>query len=250
VTARVLDGRNVTFDFTLTGSAYVNKLLSVGPDAPPGFFANFTFQGARHRVGYPLWGNWQRPILSYADDNKDGILAPSEIAVGDTDVYIGPGLPGKQASATGSLGLFRNRLRVTTLLDWRGGYQRYDYTAGVGCTLTFNCFAANDKRATIDEQAKVVAKSKTSTNIGFYYPGSYTRLRELSATLELPSRVFRAVGASGGALGLTGRNLLIWSAFPGADPEVNGAGTGGDLVNTFPTPPPPRYFIVRLNLSY
>jgi hypothetical protein len=146
--------------------------------------------------------------------------------------------------------LWRDRLSITTNFDWRGGYKRYDYTAGVGCTLLFNCFAANDKRATLKQQAAVVAKSKTNSNIGFYAPGSYTRLREVSVSLRLPRRLFRGVGAQEGSLALSGRNLWIWSAFSGADPEVNGATVGGDLVNTFPTAPIPRYWIARLNLSY
>ncbi|MGQ0648526.1 MAG: carboxypeptidase-like regulatory domain-containing protein [Gemmatimonadaceae bacterium] len=250
VSARLVDRALVAFDLTLNGSTNKNKLLTVGPNAPPGFFANFTFHGARHRVGYPLFGNWQRPILSYVDTNNDGLLAPSEVAVGDTDVYIAPGLPEHQMSATGTLSLWRDRVSVTSLFDWRGGYKRYDYTAGVGCTLLFNCFAANDPRASLKEQAAVVAKSKTNTNIGFYAPGSYTRLRELSVNVRLPRRLYRGAGAQEGSLSLSGRNLWIWSAFTGADPEVNGAGTGGDLVNTFPTPPLARYWIARLNLSY
>jgi TonB-linked SusC/RagA family outer membrane protein len=250
VSARLVDRDLMAFDLTLNGSTNKNKLLTVGPDAPPGFFANFTFHGARHRVGYPLYGNWQRPILSYADANGDGLLAPIEVVVGDTDVYIAPGLPEHQASATGTLTMFRGRMSLTGLFDWRGGYKRYDYTAGVGCTLVFNCFAANDPRATLKQQAAVVTKSKTNSNIGFYAPGSYTRLRELSLALRLPRRVFRGAGAQDGTLILSGRNLWIWSAFTGADPEVNGAGTGGDLVNTFPTPPLARYWIARLNLSY
>ena len=250
ITARLVDRSQVAFDLTLNGSSNKNKLVSVGPDAPPGFFANFTFHGARHRVGYPLFGNWQRPILSYEDANGDGLLAPSEVAVGDTDVYIAPGLPEHQASATGTLSLFRNRLSLNALFDWRGGYKRYDYTAGVGCTLVFNCYAANDPRASLKEQAAVVAKSKTNTNIGFYAPGSYTRLRELALTLKLPQSVFRAARAQEGTLTLSGRNLWIWSEFTGADPEVNGAGTGGDLVNTFPTPPLARYWIARLSFNY
>lgn len=250
INARLIDRELLAFDLTLNGSTNKNELLSVGPDAPPGFFANFTFHGARHRVGYPLFGNWQRPILSYADDNGDGILHPSEVVVGDTDVYIAPGLPQHQASATGVLSLWRNRIALTTLLDWRGGYKRYDYTAGVGCTLVFNCFAANDPRASLKDQAAVVAKSKTNSNIGFYAPGSYTRLREMSLNVQLPRRLYRGAGAQEGSVSFSGRNLWIWSAFTGADPEVNGAGTGGDLVNTFPTPPLARYWIARLNLTY
>jgi hypothetical protein len=168
-------------------------------------------------------------------------------------VYIAPGLPVHAASATGTLSFWRDRVSVTTLLDWRGGYKRYDYTAGVGCTLTFNCDAANDPNAPLEKQAAVVAKSKTNSNIGFYAPGSYTRLREVSVNFRLPQRLYSRAGAREGSLSFSGRNLWIWSEFTGADPEVNGqiGGTNNsDLVNSFPTPPLARYWIARINLSF
>src|SRR5581483_11650662 len=76
VNLRVIDRPTVALDLSFNGSIENNKLVSVGPDAPPGFFANYTFIGARHRIGYPLYGGWQKPILGYKDTNGDGILSP------------------------------------------------------------------------------------------------------------------------------------------------------------------------------
>src|SRR5581483_2521149 len=238
-------------DLSFNGSIENNKLVSVGPDAPPGFFANYTFIGARHRVGYPLYGGWQKPILGYKDANGDGILSPSEVQVGDTEVYIGPSLPTKQATFTPALSLWKDRVHLSALFDWRGGYMRYDYTRGVGCQLIFNCQEAVDPHAPLAAQAAMVAKytGAYSTNWGFYSDGAYTRLRELSATVQIPERLVRRTRARGGSFTLAGRNLWLKSAFTGGDPEVN-VSTGNDLNYTFPTPPIPRYFIARMNLSY
>jgi TonB-linked SusC/RagA family outer membrane protein len=251
VTVRLVDRPNVAFDLAFNGSIQNNKLVSVGPDAPPGFFANYTFIGARHRVGYPLYGGWQKPILGYKDTNGDGVLAPSEVQVGDTEVYIGPSLPTKQATVTPALSLLKDRVHISALFDWRGGYMRYDYTRGVGCQLLFNCPEAVDPKAPLAMQAAMVAKytGAYSTNWGFYSDGAYTRLRELSVTLQLPDRVLRSTRSRGGTFTVSGRNLWLHSKFTGGDPEVN-VSTGGDLNYTFPTPPIPAYYIARFNLQY
>jgi hypothetical protein len=173
----------------------------------------------------------------------------SELVVGDTEVYIGPTSPTKQANITPTLGLWRDLVRVSALFDWRGGYMRNDYTGWVGCALTNDCRASVDATAPFEDQAAIVAYTKANTNVGFWGDGAFTRLRELSVAVRAPSRVLRATRASSGNITFTGRNLKFWTKWPGGDPEVNGA-TGNDLTYTFPTPPLPRYYVVRLNLSY
>jgi hypothetical protein len=246
---RVIDRSAVSFDVTLNGSVTNNKLESVGPDAPPGYYYNSGFVGARHKVGYPLFGGWQLPILSVDDKNGDHIIVASEVVVGDTETYIGPTSPTKQATVSGNLGLWRDLVRASVLFDWRGGYMRNDYTSWVGCALSADCRASVDRTAPFSEQAAIIAYTKANTNAGYWADGAFTRLREVSVSVRAPSKFLQASRASAGSLTLSGRNLKLWSKWPGGDPEVNGA-TGNDLTYTFPTPPMPRYYIVRLNLSY
>ena len=246
---RVLDRQAIAFDLMMTGSLNNNELLKVNSNAPPGFFVNNGFLATRHRLGYPLYGLWQRPILSYADANNDGILIPAEIVVGDTDVYLGPSAPTRQMATSGTLSLLKGMIRIGAQLDWRGGYQRLDAVEYSNC-IAFTCpGTATRGEATFPEQAAAQAVSKAASNYGFIADGAFTRLREVSATVSIPGRLLRGVKASGGSLALSGRNLKLWTKWPGADPEVNFL-TGGDLPYSASTPPAARYFVVRLNLSY
>lgn len=244
---RILDRDKVGLDVNLNGSVNTNKLVSVGPDAPPGYYYTSGFVGARHKVGYPLYGGWQVPIIKYADTNGDGILAASEIQMADSEVYLGPTSPTKQVTLTTTLALWRDLVRLTALLDWRGGYVRNDYTRWVGCAISFDCASATVVGSSLVDQAAVIAYTKANSNVGYWADGAYTRLREVAVSVRIPRKVLRYAVADAGSLIFAGRNLLYWSKWSGGDPEVGG---GSDLEYTFPTPPLPRVFILRVNLSY
>lgn len=245
----------ISLDLTFNGSMNVNKLVAIGPNTAPGLLTIVggssinAFSGLRNRVGYPLLGSWQKPILSYKDANGDGILVPSEVVVGDTETYIGTSQPTRQLANSTTLSLWRDALRLGVLFDWRGGYKRYDYT-GSGCFIFFQCLAATDKNSPLSDQARHIAFLAYSTSAGWFSPGDFTRLREASITAKLPAQALRAARAAEGSLTFAGQNLWVWSKYIGGDPEVNGGVVGTDINYTFPQAPAARYFIVRLNLSY
>ncbi|MGQ0646982.1 MAG: TonB-dependent receptor plug domain-containing protein [Gemmatimonadaceae bacterium] len=246
---RPLDREMIAFDLTLNGSITKNKFVTAGPDVT-GTVTDFSFIAARHKPGYPLFGIWQRPILRYGDANNNSIIEATEVDIGAAEEYLGPSLPQKQLQATNSLSLFRDQVRLTALVDWRGGFKRLAYTGWVGCVLIFNCPAAVDRNAPLKDQAAVQAYLKgQSTNHGFIFNGAFTRIRELSASLRLPRSALQVLRARAGTLALSARNVAIWSDWPDGDPEVN-VSTGGDLYYTFPTPPLPRIFLTRVSLSY
>ena len=245
---RVLDRRNVSFDLTVNGSVDRNKLVKVNPNAPPGFFQNGGFIGYANRVGYPLYGGWQKPILSYTSSN--GIVAANQINIGDTLVYLGATAPTQQMAYSGTLSLWRDLLVVTATLDSKNGYVRNDYTTWVGCALIFNCpGAVYPGAATLQQQAAIQGYDVGNTNYGFWSSGAFTRLRELSLTARLPQRVFARTGASGANLVFSGRNLWLWTKWTGIDPEVN-TSQSQNYIYTFPTAPQARVFLARLNLTY
>jgi len=56
------------------------------------------------------------------------------------------------------------------------------------------------------------------------------RLREVSLTYRAPAEWAERFGASGMSVTAAGRNLALWTKFPGSDPEldtVQGTGAGG-----------------------
>ncbi|MCW9705580.1 SusC/RagA family TonB-linked outer membrane protein [Fodinibius salsisoli] len=63
----------------------------------------------------------------------------------------------------------------------------------------------------------------------------FLRWRELSLTYQVPQTVVDRIGVRDLSFSISGRNLKLWSAYPGIDPEVNAVGRGGgsELENNF-----------------
>jgi TonB-dependent SusC/RagA subfamily outer membrane receptor len=81
--------------------------------------------------------------------------------------------------------------------------------------------------------------------------GTYVKLREISATLNLMPSLAQAVRAQNLALTISGRNLHTWTKYTGFDPEMN---LFGQLTvergNDFGTYPIPRMWSVGIQASY
>jgi hypothetical protein len=86
--------------------------------------------------------------------------------------------------------------------------------------------------------------------------GDFLRFRELSITYNAPRNVAAKLGARSMAITLNGRNLRLWTKYPGVDPEVAYVGQGGssgvdenfvESIDGFGLPLPRRIgFSVRL----
>ena len=65
----------------------------------------------------------------------------------------------------------------------------------------------------------------------FVQDASWTRLREVTATYAIPTKLLQNIGLTNLSIGVTGRNLVLWSGFEGADPDTNltGASRGRGL---------------------
>ena len=76
----------------------------------------------------------------------------------------------------------------------------------------------------------------TGASSPFIEDGSWVRLRQLSANYSLPSSVYSKFSSLKGlTLGITGRNLLLFTNYKGVDPETNLSGStnsqGADYFN-------------------
>jgi len=248
IDATVYRSDPITFDLRLNGSIIKNKLTDAGGAPLP------TAPGSRNVEGFPLFGLWDRKLISYADANNDGIITENEIVVSDTALYRGPTLPERQAGLSGSLGFFKNTLRLTTLFDYRGNfYNQWGYQ-NQRCVSSGNCRAVNDPTAPLADQAAAVAANSPSkrTQWGLFVRNDFVRFREMSLAYTVPERFVRNARARSATLVVSGRNLgTPWTKYPGIDPEANSnaANTGGGN-NDFFSPPALRYWIVRLNLGF
>ena len=156
-------------------------------------------------------------------------------------------------SISPGIDLFNRKLRISALIDRRDGNRYYNNTERIRCASRLNCRGLNDPNASFEEQAMVVAAliHPARTNAGFMQPGAFTKLREISASYQLPPVITNAIRSRDATLTFAARNVATWTRFRGVDPENDFTVTdGGDLPNDFQTFGPASYFILRLNLGF
>jgi hypothetical protein len=229
-------GERWSWDVTLGAWGNRNRLTTL-PGPPTPFL----------REGYPVVGNWGSQILDYADDNADGIIASSEVVLGNSLDWLGSASPTQGATLTTGLALW-NRVRIGGLFEYRAGHVTLNETAWARCRMSV-CREMHDRTAPLDRQAAAVAAYATPA--GYIEDGDYLKLRELSLTVTAPASLARAVRAESLRLTLAGRNLATWTGYTGFDPEVNSDAQGGE----FPyrdrfAQPPVRYWTLRLDLEF
>jgi hypothetical protein len=193
-------------------------------------------------AGYPLFGLWQRPVLSYKDVNGDGILEYNEIAFGDTAVFMGQPYPTANFTYTNDFIFLRGALRLRVAVD-----------QVVGVSNTFNSLQL-DARARFDRSASLAdqaAMMQAGLGGGFMSPANMVRLNEVSLTYDIPAkiaqRLFRTRAVS---VTLAGRNIRWWTNYRGLDPNVDTSGALGDTTNDNGLGvPQPRQVTLRISVA-
>jgi hypothetical protein len=108
--------------------------------------------------------------------------------------------------------------------------------------------------ASFEEQAMVVATRDhpSHTLDGFFQPGAFVKLREVSATFTAPETFLsRLRGARSLSVTASARNLHTWTNYRGADPETDfTASETSNSPQDFQTVAAPSYFILRLNVGF
>ncbi len=257
--AQVITGQDFNWDLTLSGSLTRNRLEEL-PENVPNIIIN-TNGAQQHRrcdpdgTCYPLGGYWERGY-TYDDANGDGILVPAEVTVDATQSYIGPSQPTREVALNTSFGLFKNRLQVSTTLDFHGGHHLWNLQNSFRCQSRLNCQELYDAATSLEDQAKVIAltqKGSLNTPYGYIEQADYLRWREVSVTFNAPTNWARAIRADRMNLTLTGRNLALSTKYSGPDPEVNGQGDvaqNGFAQRDFLSLSPNRTLSLRLNLTF
>ena len=112
------------------------------------------------------------------------------------------------------------RIRIEHL----GGHKRVNFVALSRCG-TARCSAAIDPATPLARQAEVVATAEAAGYSAAYLEdASFTKLRELSLSVQAPRSWASAVSGDRLTFTVSGRDLLTWSSYRGLDPEVNTAG--------------------------
>jgi TonB-linked SusC/RagA family outer membrane protein len=250
--AQVLQNRWVGVDGLFNYAINNNKLVSLG-GVPPIIGADI-----REVEGYPLFGLWQRRILSFNDINSDGLLTANEIVVSDSSVYIGRTSPHVEMSFTPGLDFWGNKFRFTAQFDHKAGYWIKNSNERIRCNQRLNCSGLANPEAPLWEQARVVAlrDHPSRTEGGYWEKGDYTKLREVALTFTAPDEWLQHRFTPGNRLSITlaGRNLKTWTRYTGIDPEAvtapGGSPANAEVQDGFQAAAPPRYVTLRFNLGF
>ena len=204
-----------------------------------------------------------QPLL--ADYDGNGILFEQR---------VGKSIP-TWTGAFGGTWSFANHWKVQSTLEYRTGYMVSNLTDGF--RLSQHPSIGSNRKEFSDLQAAMLNPASTpeqrvaaaETYIrgyrrllepGLYQgqDGSFLRWRELAVTYNLGADMAKKIGFRDASLTFAGRNLLMWTKYPGQDPESNenGRGSTGSLADNFQNAtdgfglPIPRRLSLALNLNF
>lgn len=242
---RIVDKPNFGFDLTVNAAYNTNFIADMG-GLPP-----IIGTTTRQTAGYPINGWWQRPY-TFADTNHNGIITADEIKVADSAQFVGYANPRWEAVYVPGFDLLNKRLRIQGLFDHKSGYYQLNGTERIRCESRLNCDGLVDPNAPLWKQARVVALRETPsrTQWGFIEKATFIRLREASATYELPAAWAQSFRATRASFTIAVRNLWKATGFSGIDPEANYFEGATGIVSNFQTAPPPTFWSFRLNVGF
>jgi hypothetical protein len=189
--------------------------------------------GYRVEEGYPLLGRWARPIVHFADVNNDGIIARSEVQLGDAEVFLGPQEPKYEADLSTDFSFARGLVTVSAGFQYTDGQlQVNDAVSQYPLTVR----ALNDPSAPLAEQAAAVVRDETP--YGLAQLVSTVRFNSLAIGIQAPERVAGMFGARSMSFTIQGTNLGLHTNYRGKDPAVNAYATGNVIADTGQLPLP------------
>lgn len=205
--------------------------------------------------GYPISGFWSRRVVSadrdptthaitniLCDGGPGGEPVPCAQAA---LIFIGTQTP-KAAGAISSTFTIRRRLTLYGLVDFKTGHKRLNSNEFLRCGgFVPVCEAIYFPEGYSTEYLASIVRSSITASVfaPFIQDASFAKLREVSATYQIPDRWLGWTGASRAALTVAGRNLAIWTDYNGIDPEAGGVGDQAVL-------PQLTQFVATLNLTF
>ncbi len=253
---QALNAENLSLDFALSGSVLGYNINSLGPTTD---VVSLSAQ-IQHVVGHAPGAWWDRRLVSadfdpttrratniLCDDGNGGSVACANAP----RVFIGNSIPTREGSLSAGVTVFKN-LRVNSFFDYRGGYSKLDGNRRVRCNLFALC-EINYHPERFDPLLVAEAQNGTQFTTELIQDASFVRFRELSATYSLPERFTRSFGVGRATITVAGRNLGLFTNFPGIEPEAsfNGGSRGGAFgqweQNVLPQL---RQFVTTFNLSF
>jgi hypothetical protein len=240
---------NIGLNIGVTNTTLKNEVLELG-EGVDDIIINRGQQ--RHAEGYSAGAFFQREI-SWNDADGNGLLTNDEVTLADDATFMGVALPKWNRTVFADLRIL-DWITISTLFEGRGGNKTIDFTENFRCGFrsTRGCDAVANPDVSLEKQAAYIADRYLGSGAGYIYDADFYKWRELSLTFDMPSYLTDYMRQLDGLrVTLAGRNLAIWTDYPGLDPEANeGGGDDNFGQSEFNTQPPVRYFMLRLDYSF
>lgn len=102
-----------------------------------------------------------------------------------------------------------------------------------------------------DDEEKLQAEMlRSGATRPFMSQADFLKLRELSLTYTVPSKLSGRFGAERLGISLAGRNLGLWTKYEGPDPEVNINGADTFTRSDYMSVPATRQWVATVNVSF
>jgi TonB-linked SusC/RagA family outer membrane protein len=248
VNYNAINTRNLRWEVRGAANTLRNELTSLGGVLP------FNLGNGRTLVGQQL-------AVMTAKRVKSVDLANGRAVVTDTLAPVGNLFPTLEWNITNTFTIMRS-LRVTALLDAKRDFMVFNNTRFFRETqlvrsnvrIDTTLLSREDRIRRFGPFVSEVNGSAVTINDAreaFIEKGDFVRLREVSATYDLPRSLLDKLGkrVTGASLTLALQNVKLWSDYSGPDPEMN-AQTGGFSREDFLTVPNPKRTVLRFNFTF
>jgi len=260
--------RLATLDLTLNYATNANKVLALYDTVSFVNSGSFT----RHAIGYDAFGFWERDVVSAQTNPTTGKTMLSQLmcsngkggtmlcAGNDTTfntaddaplVFLGRSVPPREGSLSGNL-TFMDRWHLSSFLDFKRGHKKIDGNTRVRCTPVIGN-RCRENFFPLDYDPVTIAQYQNSNVVDILITdASFTKLRELTLSYDIPERVFRRANVSRANISLSGRNLATWTNYRGFEPEAMwlGGTRGGNVAWEQTLTPQLTTWILTLNLGF
>jgi TonB-dependent SusC/RagA subfamily outer membrane receptor len=210
-----------------------------------GGIAPFLVNDARIVEGYPVNGLWVIPLQSWNPTTRRHTAAIDRVYNGTLDPkYFG------SVSTNYRFG----RLTLTAMADFAGGNKKLDFSHYWDTRVR-----SGDHYLSLIEKPSGKATPAADSLVDYVnvigstvFPekADYLSLSEMALSYSIPDNWIRTTGFRRASVRLSGRNLKMWTKFPGVDPRLSYRGNvpvGGG--SDFDSTPVPRVFLVTVRAS-
>jgi TonB-linked SusC/RagA family outer membrane protein len=243
-----------TWDMTFSAATNNSKVLDLGG-------ATFISPSAniRHTVGYPVGAWWGKRVVDATIDPTTGAATAVFCDPGPAGgaavlcanaplVFLGSTTPTREGAFTSTVSFFQN-FSVYTLIDFKGGYKKLDGNRRVRCHLFIEC---RENYYPKEFSPAIVGAVTSSAYVSdLINDASYTKLREISLSYNLPGSFASRLGSARASVSIAGRNLHTWTNYKGLEPEASfQGGTRGFGQWEQDVTPQLRSYVATLRLNF